>query len=154
MNIITVPEPISIEKPSVFLAGGITNCPDWQAELIEMLSAENLDINVYNPRREDFDVTDPNASKIQIEWEFHALNFSTVISMWFTGGESLQPICLYELGRHLATRTSKDFVLGVDDNYKRKEDVYIQTKLVHPELEITNNLEDHKNNILNAIKRR
>ena len=37
--------------PSVdlFLAGGITNCPDWQADALALLS--NQDITVANPRR-------------------------------------------------------------------------------------------------------
>ncbi len=47
------PDDISLHDvlPSVdlFLAGGIANCPDWQAEAIKLLG--NQDIVVANPRR-------------------------------------------------------------------------------------------------------
>lgn len=29
------------ENTKVFLAGGITNCPDWQSEIVEILSGES-----------------------------------------------------------------------------------------------------------------
>ena len=52
MKVIT-PDDISLHDalPSVdlFLAGGITNCPDWQIEAIRLLG--NQDIVVANPRR-------------------------------------------------------------------------------------------------------
>jgi hypothetical protein len=35
--------------PAVFLAGGITGCPDWQAELVRMLA--DVPVALLNPRR-------------------------------------------------------------------------------------------------------
>ena len=35
-----------------FIAGGITNCPDWQADIVEML--KDTDLTLLNPRRADF----------------------------------------------------------------------------------------------------
>jgi len=149
MELFTAPEKIETKLLTVFLAGGITNCPNWQQEIIKLL--EGNDIAVLNPRRENFPIHDPKASEEQITWEFHALNNSDIFSMWFTSGVSDQPICMYELGRHLALKKPEKIVIGVEEGYKRKQDVYIQTKLVHPQLEISDNLVTHKDNILNAI---
>ncbi len=41
-------------KPTLFLAGGISICPDWQTELIAKLKHTNW--TILNPRRTDFDV--------------------------------------------------------------------------------------------------
>lgn len=97
-QIITAP---SIEKPiytSIFLAGGITNCKDWQKEVIKELEFEN--ISIFNPRQENFDITDKNASFKQISWEFERLEQMDIFSMYFCNSESDQPICMYELGRN------------------------------------------------------
>ena len=39
------------QSVDLFLAGGITNCPDWQADAIKMLD-DGSDIVVANPRRD------------------------------------------------------------------------------------------------------
>lgn len=65
----------------LFLAGGITNCPDWQSEMIEKLSfIKNL--TVFNPRRKNFPIHDPKASEEQITWEFNWLKNSDIISVF------------------------------------------------------------------------
>ena len=134
MQIITAP---SIEKPmytSVFLAGGITNCKDWQKEVIEELKCEN--ISIFNPRQEHFDVSDKNASYKQIEWEFERLEQMDIFSMYFCNDNSTQPICMYELGRNIVRMQNrfpsdweKRIVISVEDGYIRKQDVLIQTQL-------------------------
>jgi len=45
------------EEKSLFLAGGITNYPQWQPIMVGLLRDTNL--AVLNPRRRHFDVTDP-----------------------------------------------------------------------------------------------
>lgn len=133
-------EPIDLPANGVkvFLAGGITNCPDWQAEVIKELEkyegTENL--VVFNPRRANFDITDPSATPKQIQWEFNHLETMDIFSMYFTNSQSPQPICFYELGRHLARMRSrfletfkKRIVIGVEDGFSRKADVLIQTLL-------------------------
>ena len=55
-QIITAP---SIEKPkfiSLFLAGGITNCKNWQNEVIKELEFE--DVSIFNPRQINFNIND------------------------------------------------------------------------------------------------
>ena len=39
-------------KSSIFLAGGITGCPDWQKHVVTTL--RDLPVRIYNPRRSDF----------------------------------------------------------------------------------------------------
>lgn len=124
----------------VFLAGGITNCWEWQDAVIEELKKRCKegynDLVIINPRRKNFPINDPNASKEQIEWEFEMLEKADIFSMYFTEGVSDQPICMYELGRNIV-RMQMRFPLDLDDRiaitcengYKRKNDVLIQTRL-------------------------
>lgn len=139
MKVITAPEEYRLKNDeiSVFLAGGITDCFNWQDDIIEILSHLNSDkLVVFNPRRENFPIHDPSASYKQIEWEFKALENADIFSMYFASGESVQPICMYELGRNLARMQIRKpidwkdrIVISVEDGYKRKQDVLIQTEL-------------------------
>ena len=133
-QIITAPS-IELPKfPSVFLAGGITNCKEWQKEVIKEL--EYCDISLFNPRQEHFDVSDKSASYKQILWEFERLEKMDIFSMYFCNDNSDQPICMYELGRNIIRMQNrfpndweKRIVVSVEDGYKRKADVLIQTEL-------------------------
>ena len=156
MRIIMAPNEITdINRPTIFLAGGITDCPWWQDTIIEMLKPYDSGI-LLNPRRRNFPIHDPMAAKKQIEWEYYALNNCDIFSMWFSSGESPQPICMYELGRHLALRCSKPetILIGVEKGYKRANDVYIQTRLVNKTiaLKISSKLNQHARNILHAVE--
>ena len=122
-------------SPKVFLAGGITNCPNWQQEFIDHCNSKDPDYTrfaLYNPRRDDFDINDPHATEEQITWVFEKLKESDVIVFWFSRG-SINPIVLYELGMWGNSREKKIFV-GVDEEYPRKGDVYIQTMLARNEV--------------------
>ena len=133
-QIITAP---SIEKPiypSVFLAGGITNCKEWQKEVIDEL--HNEEISIFNPRQEHFDVSDRNAFYKQIQWEFEKLEQMDIFSMYFCNSNSSQPICMYELGRNTVRMQNrfpsgweKRIVISVENGYERAQDVFIQTQL-------------------------
>ena len=160
MNLIVAPQKVNwykIKKPTVFLAGGITNCPEWQDEIIEKL--KDVDAYVFNPRRKNFPIDDPNAAKEQITWEFDALQRCNIFSMWFSAGKSDQPICMYELGRNLAlfevALDTDKVIVGVEPGYCREQDVRIQTALVDKNAakRISNNLDDHAKNIISAIKK-
>jgi len=140
-----------------FLAGGITNCPEWQDEVIEILKDSDAGV-LLNPRRKNFPIHDPNAAREQITWEFDALGDAQIFSMWFSAGESDQPICMYEYGRNVAIHQQqgdlKCVVVGVEPGYRREADVRIQSELVSPVLaaRITDNLEDHAENIRLAME--
>lgn len=123
--------------PSIFLAGGITNCPDWQEEARRWFN-QFSDITILNPRRENFPMDDPGASEFQIAWEFDHLEKADVILFWFAGGPSPQPIALYELGRHAAI--GKKIAVGCDPNYSRKADVFYQLILARPTVLVHENL--------------
>ena len=140
MKVITAPKQYEKQERDVllFLAGGITNCPNWQKEVIALLEKVNpSDLVVFNPRRDNFPIHDQNAAKEQITWEFKYLNMADIFTMYFCSGDSDQPICMYELGRHLHRISEENgwdnvidhVVVSVEDGYKRKNDVIIQTSL-------------------------
>lgn len=164
MKVITAIEEYTKQENDicVFLAGGITNCPEWQDEVIEGL--KNIDPNkyrisfddlvIFNPRRKNFPIHDPNASEEQIKWEFRMLEQCDIFSMYFSGGESDQPICMYELGRNIVriqnkfpASWDKRIVVTSSPNYRRYKDVIIQTTLatnnILSEENITGNLAEH-----------
>lgn len=134
---------------SLFLGGGITSCPDWQSELIELLK-DVPDLVLYNPRRKNFPIDDPNASKEQITWEHDYLQEVDILVFWFSKG-SLNPIVLYELGRY-GNSSERMLFIGMDKEYKRSQDVLIQTELDRPEVEVVYSLEDLSIQILNGLK--
>jgi len=143
MKLITAPNHYrSDQEISLFLGGGITNCPDWQSEMIERLS--NTDYVLYNPRRENFDISNPEESDIQIEWEYRYLNYSTAIMFWFPE-ETLCPITLYELGKY--TSTCRYVFVGCHPNYARKFDVVKQLELSRPDIKVVFDIEALANQV-------
>ena len=118
-----------VAGPVLFLAGGITDCPDWQAEAAAMLRGE-AGLTVVNPRRA---VYDEDVAVEQITWEHTHLHRAGLILFWFTSG-SLQPIALYELGVHV-TRGAP-IVVGADPDYPRRLDVEVQLSLARPGLPV------------------
>jgi hypothetical protein len=163
VTVVTAPEPwvnAGPEAVSVFLAGGIQRCPWWQVEVIDLLRGiPNLgEVVVYNPRRANFPIDDPSAAQAQIEWEFLMLDRAQVFSMWFPNADSDCPICMYELGRHLALRMRDRqghlVALGVDPGYRRARDVEVQVALAcggHEEVEIERSLLAHVRSIGLAV---
>jgi len=124
-----------VHRPSIFLAGGITGCPDWQQTVVDILST--ADAVVFNPRRADFPIGDPGAAAEQITWEYRALWDADLILFWFPAGQALQPIALYELGAH---RDDYRIVVGTDPGYPRAIDVRMQLKLARPGLTVHDTL--------------
>jgi len=121
----------------IFLAGGITGCPDWQQEIVKRL--EDTDLVLLNPRRTNFPIHDPDAALGQINWEYNHLHMSNAISFWFSP-ETLNPIVLYELGAW--SMSTKPIFVGVHPEYARRQDVEIQTGLKRPEVEIVYSLQN------------
>jgi hypothetical protein len=119
------------DERGLFLAGGITNCPDWQSEMVRLLAASRF--TLLNPRRTHFDITDPEMTIKQINWERWHLENSDVVLFWFPK-DTLCPITLYELGKY--SRSRKVIMVGVDPEYKRSVDVVHQTKLERPEVKV------------------
>jgi Nucleoside 2-deoxyribosyltransferase like len=152
--ILTCTAPTKLDKPSravhrIFLAGGITNCPDWQSEAIEWFDtwdAPELSVVLYNPRRPEFDIRDPKESEKQIQWEFENLLHAHKILFWFPK-ETLCPITLFELGKELGYGMSKghhmqNIFIGAHPEYQRRIDLEIQTKLFNWGGKIHTNVKD------------
>lgn len=142
-NVVTAPDhryfpPTSLK---IFLAGGIQKCVGWQDMVINGMG-DRVDINAYydslyllNPRRTIW-TEEPGAAERQIEWEFDMLERCDLFTMYFAGGESDQPICMYELGRYIERMKTrfpvswkKRIIITCDSSYKRLKDVIIQTRL-------------------------
>lgn len=126
---------LNTHHKSVFLAGGITGCPDWQQVMVEWLA--KTDLILINPRRADFPIHDPNAAREQITWEHRHLRGVDAILFWFPC-ETICPIVLYELGAW--SMMSKPIFVGVHPDYSRRQDVEIQTALARPGLVVTYSL--------------
>lgn len=172
MRVITAPEFYIPQEHdiTVFLAGGITNCPDWQSKVIKDLNVDNSYLEslvIFNPRRENFPIWDKSAAYAQIEWEYQMLERCNIFSMYFSSGESDQPICMYELGRNILRmqmRFPADWqdriVISVEDGYIRTQDVLVQTELATQNQIFVNTqisprvcLADHVDNIARAFKK-
>ncbi len=129
MRYVECPEQFEGGERSLFLAGGVTGCPNWQAEVASALSG--AEVTLVNPRRKNFLIADPAESEGQIVWEHRALRLASAILFWFPE-ESLCPISLYELGAW--SMSQKPLFVGVHPQYKRRIDVEIQTRLVRPDV--------------------
>jgi hypothetical protein len=140
------PEYRSWASKSIFLAGGISGCPDWQtptAESLAMNTPEN--VLIMNPRLPGvYDPKDATTALPQIKWEYDTLRDADMVLFWFPK-ETLCPITLLELGKELvrAELTHHNrLVIGTEPGYARSLDVETQAKLVFPECRIYDNLSD------------
>ncbi len=136
MQYIEAPQVYEGNEPSLFLAGGITDCPDWQKEMVAKL--QDVSLVIFNPRRSYFP-RHSSAEKEQIAWEYTYLRKATAISFWFPE-ETLCPITLYELGAW--SMTNKKIFLGVHPNYRRIQDIQMQIALVRSDINIVQTLEE------------
>lgn len=132
---VTAPEVLP-EKADLFLAGGISNCPDWQVYALEKLA--DVPGIVLNPRRSG--VLDPKEAVAQITWEYEAFKNVKTILFWFPE-ETLCPITLFELGRFSHDTSVKLFV-GTHPNYQRKVDVVTQLGLARDDVEVVHDLDE------------
>jgi hypothetical protein len=135
MRIIEAPAEYEGGDVSLFLAGGITGCPDWQQEVIRLLA--DTDLTLLNPRRRAFPV-EADAATAQIIWEFRHLRKASAILFWFPR-EALCPIALYELGAW--SMTDKPLFLGAHPDYERRHDLMIQTSLARPDVAVGDSLD-------------
>ncbi len=131
------PVTMRLTETQVFMAGGITNCWDWQQVMRKLL--KDTELTLINPRRKDFPIGDPDAAQEQISWEFSALRLCDAILFWFPR-ETLCPIVLYELGAW--TMQEKPIFIGCHPEYERIQDVIIQTELARPGLVVATTLND------------
>lgn len=129
--LIRSPQPLSLRSTSnasVFIAGGISNCRDWQAEIVDIIDCDEFD--VFNPRREGDFAKVGQAAVDQITWEHEALATCNHVLFWFPDS-SICPITLFEYGAMLAraSRHEISIVMGRDPDYERAFDLDVQTQL-------------------------
>lgn len=143
------PAPNNPDYKSLFMAGGITNCPNWQLDLAGCLS--NLNLVVFNPRRQHFPSKEenPNIEHEQIGWEYKYIAQADAISFWFTDA-TVQPITLFELGK--ACMFKQNLFVGVDPDYERRSDVEIQLGLERPRIQIAYSLPDLASQITHWVE--
>lgn len=131
----------------IFLAGGISNCPNWQEEITEKLINDNrlkdVKIIIFNPRCKEIPEENP-----QIIWEYERLHKSDIISFWFSVG-SMNPITLFEYGSHL--NTNKTLVVGCHPEYIKKNNVIIQTKMVNPNQKVNEDFDSFYEELVEKI---
>lgn len=127
-TVITCPDLAAVTGPSTFLLGGISGCPDWQTEAALLLPPW---VTVFNPRRDDFPITDPTAGPAQMDWEARHLHAADVLTCWFPApleSHREQPISFYELGLYVAG-LKRPAAVGVDYRFSRAADVRHQLRL-------------------------
>lgn len=125
-------------RRTLFLAGGITNCENWQKTVPSVMA--DTDLTLLNPRRGEFERNNPVMEQEQIEWEHQRLLEAGAHLFWFCE-ETLCPITLFELGKVIGLFPSKPLFVGTHANYERKRDIRIQMLLIRPEIEVVHSLD-------------
>ncbi|MGW0712501.1 nucleoside 2-deoxyribosyltransferase domain-containing protein [Streptomyces sp. NPDC002643] len=137
MKYVEAPGEFESSGTALFLAGGITGCPDWQRDAVRQLEDLGCEATVLNPRRSSFPQDDPRAHDDQVGWEYAALQRADVILVWFCA-ETVQPVVLYELGFHAARGTT--LVVGAHPQYERRRDIVAQLARARPDLTVLDSL--------------
>jgi hypothetical protein len=138
MQLVQCPEAYQRQSPAplrLFIAGGISGCHDWQAELIGRLRPTGY--CVFNPRRDDFPADDMEAGRWQIRWEHEHLEQADIVSFFFPP-ETLCPITLFELGKIATSR--REIFVGAHPAYARRADVEMQLALIRPEVRVVDSV--------------
>jgi hypothetical protein len=141
-RVLTSPANLNIQwDTSVFLAGGISGCFDWQSYAVKRLIAKKFDGVIINPRRRNGLGRTGDVAKKQIRWEHKYLEEVGCIAFWFPP-ETLCPIALFELGRWSSqVFTDKKILIGADVNYERRFDIEVQVRLERPRTKIVDSLD-------------
>ncbi|MEU8922615.1 nucleoside 2-deoxyribosyltransferase domain-containing protein [Kitasatospora sp. NPDC048545] len=149
--------PSAPEALTVFLAGGMRNCPDWRQWAIESLADQwhragaDRPVTVFSPSRV---VSGRAFSQELVRWEHDALRACDVVLFWFPRGNEKapeQPIALYELG--VAAATFKPIAVGTEPGYVRREDVGAQLRLIRPGLPVRGDLNSTVGDVVRALLR-
>ena len=124
MKVITAPEPLYIQPPSVFLAGSIEQdtAAKWQDTLISLLARD--EVTVLNPRRKEWDrnwdqsIQNPEFKR-QVEWELVAMDHADLIVIYFDPATK-SPVTLLEFGLFAS---SEKLVVCCPEGFWRKGNV-------------------------------
>jgi hypothetical protein len=118
---VKAPAPYDTLKYSIFLAGAIDQgqAENWQEKVARSL--DDLDIQILNPRRDDWDtsweqVADNPQFREQVEWELDAQENADMVIFVFTK-DSKAPITFLELGLF---GPKKDSMVCAEDGFYRQ----------------------------------
>jgi hypothetical protein len=123
--------PVS-DRIGLFLGGSIEMgvAEDWQTILNEEISDFWSDLDVYNPRRDEWDnswkqdISDPYF-KAQVEWELDHIEKSKIVVLYFDPSTK-SPISLLELGLLCGSdKREKTVLVCCPDGFWRKGNVQI-----------------------------
>jgi len=133
------------DGPSIFLAGGITGCEDWQSRARELLG--DAPIVLFNPRRAAYDFERGDALAEQVAWEYRHLQQADLTLFWFPACDprvTVQPITLFELGSAVAEARlrGRRLTVGADPRYPRRLDVERQLHHALPGEQLYDTLQD------------
>jgi len=134
-----------MKKTKIFLAGGISGCEDWQAEVAEEL--DNRDKIVFNPRRNDFPSEPTQQEELeQVRWEIQHMDETNEILFWFSDA-TIQPITLFEFGKWLTwvqhiPPYCKPLYVGIHPNYPKRMNLHAQIALTRPDLHFVNSIRE------------
>jgi len=137
MKVITAPEYYvpTREEITIFLAGGITDCENWQKEVIDYLKSlpeENTDkLVIFNPRRDKWPKSsDTEEIRRQINWEADYIRHADIFSMYFTNTEKSDlQFCFYVLGRYAGVYSRGKDIISYQEGFKRALDVEFQMSI-------------------------
>jgi hypothetical protein len=123
----------------VFIAGGISNCADWQSTAMRELDGDD-DVIIMNPRRQTGFAKTGSSAAQQIAWEHEYLSKARCILFWFPAS-SICPITLYELGWAIS-QPGKKIIVGYEPGYARSFDILTQLHLAAPSIHVHDDLQD------------
>src|SRR5262245_30365254 len=130
--------------PAVFLAGGISDCENWQCQVAKAL--QHVAATVLNPRRASFSQHTAAENQRQIEWEHRHLRRADLVAFWFPP-QTLCPIALFELG--VCCASGKQMIVGADPHYARRFDLEPPIVLHRPHAKIAGTLAELLDQIQN-----
>jgi hypothetical protein len=123
MLVVTAPEQVeSFAEPSIFLAGAITNAPNWQPQAAKLLTPAFA--TAFNPRRPAGFLPPEHPEYLQsyteqVQWEHRYLPASSVVLFWLPK-EALAITTRFELGWYFGMLSSSNqadrrrFVVGIE----------------------------------------
>jgi len=136
MKHIQAPEEYCGQDPTVFLAGGISDAENWQAEVVCKL--QRTPGTIVNPRRERYEPSDA-AAREQIAWEWRHLQRASLVAFWFPP-QTLCPIALFELGTRCMSGVP--LIVGTHPEYGRRFDLIEQLALRRPDVRLVDSLDE------------
>jgi hypothetical protein len=142
------------DERSIFLAGGITGCPDWQRTAGELM--RDHEVVVLNPRRATYTPATADVLAEQIAWEYHHLQQVDYTLFWFPACDprvTVQSITLLELGTAMADARlrGRAITVGADPNYPRRADLRLQLAHALPGLTLHDTLRGTVGAVLRAL---